>query len=92
MSEVGDARNAISTLLAARSREATICPSEVARSLCAPDWRDAMPGVHAAVDQLVAQGAIRLSWKGQALAERAGPYRIGHGDGGEPLANEKGRE
>jgi hypothetical protein len=39
-------------------------------------WRDAMPAVHAAVDQLVAEGAVRLRWKGQPLPARAGPYRI----------------
>jgi hypothetical protein len=36
-----------------------------------------MPLVHAAVDSLVRDGQVRLSWKGKALKERAGPYRIG---------------
>jgi hypothetical protein len=35
-----------------------------------------MPIVHAAVDQLVAEGQIQLSWKGQMLTTRGGPYRI----------------
>ena len=43
-------------------------------------WRDAMPAVHAAIDRLHAEGLIRLSWKGQALASRAGPYRIGRAE------------
>ena len=66
-------------LIARRSPEATVCPSEVARALVAGSdaWRDAMPAVHGAVDQLVSDGVVRLSWKGEPLAVRAGPYRIG---------------
>ncbi len=67
-------------LVAKRSPEATVCPSEVARTLAkgsASDaWRDAMPAVHAAVDELVADGLVSLSWKGAPLAARDGPYRI----------------
>jgi hypothetical protein len=82
-----DARDATLALLDVRAPEATICPSEVARALLvasgvaavAADWRDAMPAVHVAIDQLLAEGAIRLSWKGKALESRAGPYRIGRG-------------
>jgi hypothetical protein len=43
----------------------------------AGDWRDAMPVVHAAVDQLLADGQVTLSWKGARLSARSGPYRIG---------------
>ncbi|WP_420136752.1 DUF3253 domain-containing protein [Sphingomonas sp.] len=72
-------------LLAQRAPCATLCPSEVARALVAAagaqapaeDWRAAMPAVHDAVDALVAAGAVRLSWKGEARPTRAGPYRIG---------------
>ena len=72
-------------LLGARLDQATVCPSEVARALSASndaeapgsDWRSAMPMVHAAVDRLVTEGKVQLSWKGQAIATRAGPYRIG---------------
>ena len=64
-------------LLAARSGGATVCPSEVARALATPGtWRDAMPAVHRAIDELLADGIVRLSWKGEPLARRAGPYRI----------------
>lgn len=78
-----DAREATLALLAARAEDATVCPSEVARVLAAAtgEWRDAMPEVHAAVDQLAADGLVRLSWKGRPLATRAGPYRIGRGGG-----------
>ncbi len=68
-------------LLDARAVDATICPSEVARALVADDapdsWRDVMPVVHMAVDALVTEGRVRLSWKGKPLAARDGPYRIG---------------
>lgn len=80
----GHARDATLDLLAGRAPGATICPSEVARALAAAagetDWRGALPAVHAAVDALVAEGLVRLSWKGAALAVREGPYRIGRAD------------
>jgi len=69
-------RVAILSLLASRAPTATICPSEVARAI-APDWRSAMPAVHAAIDELVGDGLVRLSWKGRRLETRSGPYRIG---------------
>lgn len=77
-------REATLVLLAKRAPEATICPSEVARVLASaadtrspePDWRAAMPLVHTAVDELLADGAIQLSWKGVPLETRTGPYRI----------------
>jgi hypothetical protein len=83
-----DARGATLALLAARSSGATICPSEVARAVSAKadaeaveaGWRAAMPLVHAAIDELVAEGRVRLSWKGQSLSTRAGPYRIGRSE------------
>lgn len=73
-----DAREATLALLAARADDATVCPSEVARAVTVAtgEWREAMPEVHAAVDQMVGEGLVRLSWKGQTLATRAGPYRI----------------
>lgn len=65
-------------LLASRTPGTTICPSEVARRIADPaeHWRDAMPLVHAAVDALLAAGSVQLSWKGQPLPVREGPYRI----------------
>ena len=76
-----DPRATTLSLLARRAPDATICPSEVARAI-APDWRAAMPAVHAAVDALVRDGLVRLSWKGQALTTRSGPYRIARGSDG----------
>lgn len=70
----------ILSLLTSRGTDATLCPSEVARTLAGQgaveDWRTAMPGVHAAVDSLLLAGAVRISWKGERLEARRGPYRI----------------
>lgn len=82
--DVNDARSTTLALLAVRAPGATVCPSEVARALAAAaghpaHWRGETAGVHAAVDALVAEGRVRLSWKGAAKAVRAGPYRIGRG-------------
>jgi hypothetical protein len=74
-----DPRTALLSLLARCAPGGTVCPSEVARAI-APDWRGAMPAVHAAVDDLVRDGLIRLSWKGRPMAKRSGPYRICRGD------------
>jgi hypothetical protein len=72
------ARDMVLELLAARRSDATICPSEVARAIAPGEaWRAAMPSVHDAVDQLHADGLVQLSWKGEAMTERSGPYRIG---------------
>jgi len=71
------ARNATLALLAGRSTQASICPSEVARAISSDgNWRMAMPNVHAAVDALLDEGLVQLSWKGQRLEKRTGPYRI----------------
>ena len=79
---------AVLALLTERELGATICPSEVARKIAAKasendksDWRTVMPIVHAAVDHLVDQESIKLSWKGRALSTRSGPYRIAGANG-----------
>lgn len=65
-----------------------IFPSEVARKIAAEapandeaDWRAAMPIVHAAVDHLLDQANMILSWKGRLLSARSGPYRIARANG-----------
>jgi hypothetical protein len=79
----GDVRSTTLTLLAGRAADATMCPSEVARAMAAAagrvDWRGEMPAVHAAIDLMVADEQVRLSWKGEAMPVRDGPYRIGRG-------------
>jgi hypothetical protein len=66
----------ILALLGERAAGATLCPSEAARRLAGQDWRGAMPDVHAAVDRLLDEELVALSWKGAPLLTRAGPYRI----------------
>jgi hypothetical protein len=77
---LSNARITVLALLDKRAVDATICPSEVARSLAkaipSPDWRSFMPAVHTAIDELMAEGTVQLSWKGKSLKKRAGPYRI----------------
>jgi hypothetical protein len=79
MTEV--ARQVVLELLARRAAEATLCPSEAARALAAAagtsDWRDEMPAVHAAVQDLAAEGTVRLTWRGAERSVEDGPYRIG---------------
>ena len=79
----GGPRPTLLALLERRPAGATLCPSEVARAIAAgkADWRAAMPAVHEAVDSMVADGLIRLSWKGEPVMVRAGPYRIGRATG-----------
>ena len=78
--QANDPRTAIKMLLDKRNATQTICPSEVARSLAeaasSPDWQGHMPAVHDAIDDLLSDGVVQLSWKGKRLDKRAGPYRI----------------
>ena len=69
---------AIRELLDRRESGKTICPSEAARLLAGPtgDWRTEMERVHEASDALLEAGEVRLSWKGQDMKKRRGPYRI----------------
>ena len=80
----GDARTMTLALLARRAPGATVCPSEVARALAAAagddDWRAAMPVVHTAIDAMVADGLVRLRWRGKSIVVRDGPYRIAAAD------------
>ena len=77
-----NADSAIEHLLSERGPSKTICPSEAARLMAQDDdWRLHMDDVHKAVDAMLAKGRIRLSWKGEPLALRDGPYRIAWADG-----------
>ena len=69
---------AIRELLERRESGKSICPSEAARLLAGPtgDWRTEMERVHEASDALLEAGEVRLSWKGQDMKKRRGPYRI----------------
>lgn len=73
---------ALWALLDRRAAEATVCPSEVARSL-APDvsaWRGLMPKVRAVAKRLADAGALRVTRHGVEVIDAAaggGPIRLG---------------
>lgn len=43
-----------------------------------------MSAVHEAVDLMLAHGEVIVSWKGEPLPARNGPYRIGRADHASP--------
>ena len=65
-------------LLEGGAMQAVVVPNEwqAARPAGDGDWRLEMTHIHAAADRLLAEGKIALSWKGEALEHRSGPYRI----------------
>jgi hypothetical protein len=71
------AQAAILDLLHERAAGLTICPSEAARRIGGEQWRGAMEVVHAAAGKLAEEGRVRLSQRGETVADPAGAYRIG---------------
>jgi hypothetical protein len=69
----------IRDLLAARKPGATICPSDVARSLGGEQWRDLMEPVREAARRLVAAGEVEIRQGGKVVdpGTARGPIRIG---------------
>jgi hypothetical protein len=71
---------AIFVLLDARARDATICPSEVARAIAPDRWRPLMPAIRDAARQLARAGRLELRQRGAMVAPDAdikGPIRLG---------------
>ncbi|MCJ0894937.1 DUF3253 domain-containing protein [Rhodococcus sp. ARC_M12] len=68
----------IRTLLDARSRDATICPSDVARALSDDGWRDLMEPVRRAARRMVDAGEVEITQKGSVVdpSTAKGPIRI----------------
>ena len=70
-------------LLDKRAAQATICPSEVARSMLPPDdeagWRAAMPEVRRVAARLAQQGRLRVTRGGVPVGalRPGGPIRLG---------------
>lgn len=58
-----DARiaQAIEALLQARSADASICPSDAARSLQADEWRPLMPAIRRVAATLAREGRLRIT-------------------------------
>ncbi|WP_394002912.1 DUF3253 domain-containing protein [Luteimonas sp. WGS1318] len=74
--------DAIRALLAQRARDASICPSEVARRIGGADWRRAMPEVRAAARQLAGDGVLVITQADTVLDPALppiGPIRLRRG-------------
>ncbi|WP_201464700.1 DUF3253 domain-containing protein [Janibacter melonis] len=69
---------AIRELLAARSAEATICPSEAARQVGGDDWRDLMQPARDVVARLADAGEVEATQGGEVVDVRTarGPIRV----------------
>lgn len=59
--------SAITELLGARARGATICPSEAARLVGGEDWRPLMEPARRAARRLVAAGAVEITQGGHVV-------------------------
>ena len=73
--------DAIRSLLAARPRDATICPSEAARAVGGADesaWRELMEPARRAARRLAAAGEVEVTQAGHAVdpSSARGPVRI----------------
>ena len=75
-----DARleEAIRSLLAARARDASLCPSEAARVVGGSDWRTLMEPAREAARRLVARGEVEVTQRGRVLdpSRARGPIRV----------------
>lgn len=72
---------AIQDLLRRRAADATICPSEVARTLAPEGWRALMPQVRAVAVELARHGQLEIRQGGHTISPAAafrGPIRLGH--------------
>jgi hypothetical protein len=68
----------ILSVLATRARDATVCPSEVARAVQPDDWRPLMEPVRAAARRLVAKGLVDITQQGRVVdaSTAKGPIRL----------------
>lgn len=69
---------AITTLLAGRARDATICPSEAARAVGGEEWRPLMERARRAARRLVAAGEVEICQRGGVVdpSTARGPIRV----------------
>lgn len=70
--------DAIITLLGARARNASICPSEAARQVGGESWQSLMEPTRMAARRLVAQGEVEITQGGKVVdpSRAKGPIRI----------------
>jgi hypothetical protein len=72
----------IRSLLSHRMPGASICPSEVARSLAPQAWRALMPGVHAVAAGMAQAGEVRITQGDREIDPHrlpGGPIRLRRG-------------
>ena len=69
---------AIRSLLEGRAGDATICPSEAARSVGPDGWRELMEPARAAARRLVAAGEVEITQRGRVVDPSTckGPIRV----------------
>lgn len=73
------ARGATLALLTKRGPESSICPSDVARTIASPDWRQAMGAVRATAGAMADEGLVVITQKDRVvgdLGEVDGPIRL----------------
>jgi len=65
-------------LLGRRAADASICPSEAARSVDPEGWRDLMPAAREAAGRLAAAGSVEVMQGGEVVDVRSarGPVRV----------------
>ena len=70
--------DAITGLLSARARDATICPSEAARAVGGDEWRGLMDDARAAARRLVVAGRVEIVQRGRVVdpSTAKGPIRV----------------
>jgi len=71
-------RSAIHALLAARDPTSSICPSEAARIVAAPNWRPVMDTVRSVAVDMAAEGLIDVTQRGDRIGDPGrskGPVR-----------------
>ncbi len=68
----------LDSLLDARARSASVCPSEAARAVGEDDWRDLMEPARNAARRLVAAGRAEITQGGQVIdpSRVKGPIRV----------------
>ncbi len=70
-------------LLARRAETSTICPSDAARAVGGPTWRDAMPLARDVAARLADERVVEVRQHGERVDVRTarGPVRIARGTG-----------
>ena len=77
-SEHAQLRTVILELLDRRGSGKTICPSDAARALAGDEFRPLMDSARAAAAELVAEGEIEVTQRGEVvdIAQARGPIRL----------------